>query len=115
MSKGQRNRAKRQNQLPLKVANQIHKAASKEVAHLMAEATERFYKNEVAVILWELHQTFGFGKDRLRRFYDNYDPAWKALRDHYELTDAEVEFVVVQQLRDIGVDLEEWERGANDD
>jgi len=108
MSKGQRNRAKRQNQIPAQIQRRLEKITAKEVNKIMAEATERFYKNEVAVILWELHHTFGFGKDRLKRFYDAYDPAWKALRDYYELTDAEVEFVAVKQLRDIGVDLEEW-------
>lgn len=68
-------------------------------AKLQAEVTQID-----AVILWTLHLCFGFGKKRLRRFYDffvklsNVNDRWKIRADNIEL------------LKGIGVDIEEWNR-----
>jgi hypothetical protein len=57
-----------------------------------------------AAILWTLHLCFGFGKKRLRRFYDFFvklsrvNDRWKIRADNIEL------------LKGIGVDIEEWNR-----
>ena len=68
-------------------------------AKLQAEVTQID-----AVILWTLHLCFGFGKKRLRRFYDFFvklsgvNDRWKIRADNIEL------------LKGIGVDIEEWNR-----
>ena len=60
-----------------------------------------------AMILWNLHKQFGFGKDRLRRYFDGYVKEIRALQELYG------EYAW-QKMRDellrIGVDIEAWEK-----
>lgn len=67
--------------------------------------------NFAAGVLWTLHVTFGFGKCRLRRMWEEYDRMHLELRKYYELRDdTETCFVCREQLKRIGVDIDEWER-----
>lgn len=63
-----------------------------------------------AIILWVLHDQFGFGKDRLRKFYEAFNPALNALADRYEMTDKGDElWLATYKLKDkLGIDIHEW-------
>jgi len=69
-----------------------------------------------AAVLWALHQAFGFGADRLRRFYDAFIDIYDELRTYYlgtdadgeEVVDGTVAFACKENLLRIGVDVAEW-------
>lgn len=65
-----------------------------------------------AVCLWTLHKYFGFGKYRLRRFFDEFNNGYQDALDFYEMGD-DTPFVYLTKLKEIGVDIEEWEREAD--
>lgn len=61
-----------------------------------------------ATILWTLHEEFGFGKDRLRRFWDAFILEHKFLRAVYGEEKLPIKFK--ESLLKIGVDVDEWNR-----
>lgn len=60
-----------------------------------------------ATILWALHSEFGFGADRLRRFYDCVYQNREALLERYDMHD-DAEFILLHKLREIGADVRKW-------
>ena len=63
-----------------------------------------------AIILWNLHELFGFGYDRLKRFYDSYDSSVRDLIDRYEMEDSDKVWLCTYKLKSMGIDLEQWEK-----
>lgn len=63
-----------------------------------------------AVVLWELHEQFGFGVDRLRRFYEGFNRRFKDLIDHYEMEATDGPYICMEKLKELGVDLEAWDQ-----
>ena len=61
-----------------------------------------------AMVLWVLHTKFGWGHKRLREFYDSFGPAFEELLKRYEMKGEEGIWLCTKQLKDYGVDLEEW-------
>ena len=61
-----------------------------------------------ALILWCLHEEFGFGLERLKRFYDCFDRDIKALVDRYELDNSDDIWLCTHKLKEYGIDLEQW-------
>lgn len=74
-----------------------------------------------AAVLWALHQAFGFGSDRLRRFYDAFIANYDEMREFYlgtdadgeEVVDGTVAFACKANLLRIGVDVAEWNQETN--
>lgn len=72
-----------------------------------------------ATMLWTLHSEYGFGRRRLRRFWEQLIHNRVEFRSFYrgDMSTYEVQntgsnaedFALVAALRDIGVDLEAWE------
>lgn len=72
-------------------------------------------KNETeidAIILWILHQKFGFGKKRLKDFYDDFIPEYRKLIDRYEMPE-DMAWICTVKLSDAGVELEQWRDEKN--
>ena len=72
--------------------------------------------NEVdAIILWVLHDQFGFGHDRLKKFHAAFQPSLEELCSRYEMTDKDDElWLCTRKLLDIGVDIEDWNKEVMD-
>lgn len=72
--------------------------------------------NEVdAIILWVLHDQFGFGHDRLKKFHAAFQPSLEELCKRYEMTDKDDElWLCTRKLLDIGVDIEDWNKEVMD-
>ena len=67
------------------------------------------YANDIdAAILYQLHVQLGFGKKRLRRFYDAWKQTHDSLLDHYEMTNDDATWLCMKKLKEIGVDVEAW-------
>ena len=85
-----------------------------EINRQIVEA-ERKYANDVdAMILYTLHVHLGFGKKRLRRFWEAFQREHKALIEHYQMPD-DGAWLCQRKLTDIGVNVEEWNKEVNDD
>jgi hypothetical protein len=54
-----------------------------------------------------LHDHFGFGLTRLRRFYEAFTADNDALIKHYEMSDAGV-YVARKEMNEIGCNIEKW-------
>ena len=68
-------------------------------------------KNELeidAVVLLALHDIFGFGPARLRRFFDEFSISLGDLVDRYEMNSSDEVWLATRKLKELGIDLEEW-------
>ena len=95
--------------LGAKLTKDEEKALKIEVQKQIA-TYDRMNANEIdAMVLWVLHERFGFGKKRLRRFYEAFTPVLNALCERYEMTDKGDELWLCQEkFKDYGIDLNEW-------
>ena len=81
-----------------------------EVKKQFDKYVEEKFTDMDTVILWNLHETFGFGKVKLRRYFDSYMTKVKQAQDDYgDVT----YFKMREALKRIGVDVEEWEKEIN--
>ena len=63
-----------------------------------------------AMILWVLHAQLGLGPTRLRRFYDQFEKELDALLERYEMGEDDRLWLCAYMLKQIGVDIEKWDR-----
>lgn len=77
-------------------------------------AAEKLGNNMDATDLWALHKAFGFGKKRLRRFYDAFIAERKKLTEYYEMEN-DADYLCKVKLKEIGVDVEDWNRRLTHD
>lgn len=61
-----------------------------------------------AMVLYTLAQEFGFGKVRLRRFYDSLVKGHNNIKDYYQFNNREVCELYKSRLKKIGVDIVKW-------
>lgn len=84
------------------------KAIDQEIARQCAEF-DRKNENEIdAIILWLLHEKFGFGMKRLRRFYDYFRTEFDALCKRYEMDSEDSAWLCTYLLKRYGLDIEKW-------
>ena len=62
-----------------------------------------------AMVLYVLHTHLGFGKKRLRRFYDAFSAEHDKLIEHYEMPDGGA-WLADMKLKEIGVDVAAWNK-----
>ena len=85
------------------------KAIDEEIRRQMAEYDK---KNELeidALVLWILHEEFGFGPKRLKKFYERFAEKIDELGEYYSMPE-EMPWLCTIKLRDYGIDLEEWQK-----
>lgn len=85
------------------------KAIDIEVRRQLLEFDEQYTHDLDAMILYTLHNRYGWGVKRLKQFWDAFVEEHKALRDFYQMDEpGDNEWLVHKKLKDIGVDVEEW-------
>lgn len=84
------------------------KAMNMEIQRQLAEYDSKHASELDALILWLLHEQFGFGPKRLKQFYDNFIPALEALIKRYEMEDSDQIWLCTHMLKEYGVDIEKW-------
>lgn len=87
------------------------KAMEMEIRRQLAEYTRKHRKELLSLVLWQLHVQLGFGHDRLKRFYEEFDPAIQELIKRYEMTDADADWLCTHKLEEYGIYLDEWDKG----
>ena len=87
------------------------KALDIEIRKALAEMDEKNTNEIDAMILWYLHERYGFGVKRLREFHDFFVPAIKSLCKQYEMNTPEEKcWIFTHKLKEIGADIEQWNR-----
>ena len=84
------------------------KAMDIEIKKQLAEFDRKHELEIDALILWTLHEEFGFGAKRLKKFYDIFGKAIDELIKRYEFDDSDRVWICTEKLKDCGVDLEKW-------
>jgi hypothetical protein len=83
--------------------NENHAEAKK----LVLAEWEKFCRKTDVSMLYALHNTFGFGKDRLERFYREWIKLHIAMVDNYQCDGDDSHYWVMEaRLRDIGLDVD---------
>ena len=93
-----------------KLTSAEKKAMDIEINKAWAEKLERNQAEINAIVLWVLHDRLGFGPKRLRRFFDQFNPAVQALVNRYELDEGNGDdiWLCTKQLKDYGIDIQQW-------
>lgn len=79
----------------------------RDIRRRVAAENEQYMRTFEAMILWTLHESCGFGKVRLERFYRDFIREYNEMRERYEM---DVAYPAERKLREIGVDLDKlWE------
>lgn len=92
------------------------KALNKEIDRQLQIQAEKHGCNMDATVLLTLYLHFGFGKEKLREFWEKYSETEKTLFDYYYNTPLtaegvrEREFLATYELKGIGVDVEYWRK-----
>lgn len=84
------------------------KAMAIEIKKQLADWDEKHYNELDAIVLWVLHEQFGFGETRLKRFHDNFVPAVKELIKRYEMDDTDDVWLCTYKLKQHGIDISKW-------
>ena len=88
------------------------KAMNLEIQRQLAEYDLKRANELDAIILWQLHVQFGFGVKRLRRFYERFKAEYLDLVKRYEMDEADNVWLNTRKLKEIGVDIESWNKGG---
>ena len=83
------------------------KAMELEINRQIAEADRQHTNDFDAMVLYVLHTHLGFGKERLRRFYEAFTAEHDKLIEHYEMPDGGA-WLADRKLKEIGVDVAAW-------
>jgi transposase len=89
------------------------KALDIEIRKSFIENEMQYRTDEDAAILYLLHEEYGFGKKRLRKFWDRFNKLHDELIRHYLVEDYETPWICKEKLKNIGIDIDEWERESN--
>lgn len=90
------------------------KAMDIEIRRQLAEYDLKHANELDAMILWNLHEEFGFGPKRLKQFYDTFAVRLDELIKHYEMTDSDMVWQCMYKLKQYGIDIEEWNKQRRD-
>lgn len=90
------------------------KAMDMEIQRQLAEYDRKHIREIDALVLWELREQLGFGNKRLKKFYDNFSRGIEALIRRYEMERGDDVWLCTYKLKEIGCDLEKWEKERGD-
>ena len=86
------------------------KAMNIEIAKQLAEYTRKYQVEIESIFLREMRHKYGHGAMRLRRDFDDFANDLDDLIARYELGDEDRLWIVQQQLKQEGFDVEQWHR-----
>lgn len=85
------------------------KAMEREILVQTARNIERMSSDLQALVLWSIHEKYGYGKKKLLDFQKDFRPLIAELQRFYECENAdETEFVCKYKLKhEVGIDVDE--------
>ena len=92
---------------PRKLSNAEMKALQGSIREQIAVSVGNLKGNIEAIVLWQLHEQFGFGAKRLEAFLEGFQPALRELKAFYEIEgQEETELACIHNLKSIGFDTD---------
>ncbi len=88
---------------------QQRKVMNHEINKYVIEVNERFQLDFDSMLLWYMHVHLGFGKKRLKRFYEGFQKEYERLITHYQLP-GDTGWLCRHKLKEMGVDVEAWDK-----
>lgn len=85
-----------------------------EARKVFAEHDRKNVREIEAITLWVLHEMFGFGPKRLRRFYFAFHKYIRKLLERYVMEESDMDWLCTRKLKEIGVDVEQWREELGD-
>ena len=89
------------------------KALDEEINRQTIEKHREFTDDYDYMILRILHNQFGFGPTRLKRFHEAFITDNESLIKHYEMPDAGV-YIARKEMNEIGCNVEQWNREGSE-
>ena len=89
------------------------RAIDAEINRQLVKRHKEFGDDVDYMILKILHDHFGFGPTRLRKFYDHFTEDNYALMQHYEMSDAGV-YIARKEMNAIGCNVEKWNQEGSE-
>lgn len=86
-----------------------------EIRKQLAEQAKKYENDFDACVLYQVHEQYGKGAKALRKFYDQWKVIHDGLIKHYELENSDAPWLFMEKLKNIGVDVEEWNKEDEDD
>lgn len=86
-----------------------------EIRKQLAEQSKKYENDFDACVLYQIHAQYGKGAKALRKFYDQWKVIHAELLRHYELEKPDAPWLFMAKLKDIGVDVEAWNKEEDDD
>lgn len=87
------------------------KAMDMEINRQIAEFEKKHAVDLEILILYVVRSHLGFGKKRLRRFYEAFSKEHDALIARYEMSETDNVWLADMKLKEIGVDVAVWAAG----
>lgn len=98
------------------LTNAEQKAMNMEIQRQCAEYDRKHMDEIDAMIMYTLHEEFGFGEKRLRRFRKKFVKRFEDLIERFEITDDEgLLWLYTKLLRDEGIDISKWNAEGEDE
>ena len=93
--------------LPERMTSRQAKALEGEIRRQCVAKTRQYEYLLDTVAVYVLHTQFGFGEQRLRKFYDALFAERKAMQERYEGSDSDdlAEFAMYWKLKEAGIDF----------
>jgi hypothetical protein len=82
----------------------------KEVKRSLAEMDKENTNEIDAMVLWVLHEQFGFGPKRLKRFHDKFIVEIRSLIKRYGMDKTDTPWLCRHKLERYGINLDEWNK-----
>ncbi len=93
--------------LPRKMTKREMDALEGSIREQIAVGVDKLKGNIEAIVLWQLHEQFGFGAKRLEAFLEGFQPALQELKAFYDLEgQEETELACIHNLKSIGFDTD---------
>lgn len=90
------------------------KAMNLEINRQLIERDKQYAEDIDAMVLYTLMTHYGWGKKRLKEFWDAFIESHNALREFYQMdAPGENEWLAHRKLKEKGVDIHKWYEEEN--
>lgn len=103
--------------IPWQKTNAERKAMKDEINRQIIQADAQYSRDLIVSVLWALHvyPKTKYAKKRLKDFYMTFDEVHQDMLDYYKMRDEDTAWLCDRKLKEIGVDIDEWERELKHD
>ena len=86
------------------------RALDETIRRQLAEYTKKHTLEVEALMIRNLRRATEWDESRLKAFYDTFDDELTKLVDYYEMADDDAQWLCTRELKQEGIDIEQWRR-----